>query len=756
MATAFLAAVDTALLVKDEQRVGSGMHQGGQFSSTGEGTPSQQAEATIAAYNQSGGLAGRALPVARPAAAPPAAQPAALPTGLPVAKPAAQSAALPTGPAPKKPKPAKAPKAPKPAKAPKAPKPPPTPKPAAPPPAARPAAPPPTPKPAKAPKPPKPAKPAKPAKASTRAKTSPEAKAQAAGLRNKAHALIAQAHQIDLKIDALRAAPSTKPRKTSTKSKQIAKLEHQAGVLRRQATALLGQAKATLRSGKKAAAAELVKAGDGGPKEQTPPGGGGQQPDWPGWQHDQALTAIYAAKLAAAFKTAMSKVKDMVGQWMRGTLPVTPAGLADQIRDEVTTAVGKVLPDALTEGYALGDAAATAVLRPGPADWGAWVPGDVEAARKVADAEGLQNLLSSYGVRAVQSIADGKMDDLAEAISGAVARGDSADALAGDIADLVGDADRAGMIAHTEIARAVSSAAMDRYNRAGVTQKRWLTAPGACTVCLDNEGAGPILMDQDFPGGVQTSPQHPVCRCAVAPAALGGVTFAVVPDLTKDAADLTDPNPVEPEHVANLMRKNFPEKAIKWVYDARWVGPVLIPQDRIDCDDEDSWAASHEPEAVARFAKDIKNGTGHTHPVIMVQTSDDDKADIVDGHHRTLAYRKLGQPVKAYVGFVPAGDDRWQETHSSQLNQGGSPANKAAEGNAETLREYWSGQSHGGPTHFAGAKEIAWGTPGDFDRCVTLAGKYMADEQAAGYCNLRHHEALGYWPSQHAARERGK
>ena len=29
-------------------------------------------------------------------------------------------------------------------------------------------------------------------------------------------------------------------------------------------------------------------------------------------------------------------------------------------------------------------------------------------------------------------------------------------------------------------------------------------------------------------------------------------------------------------------------------------------------------------------------------------------------------------------------------------------------------------------------------------------------EERDGYCNLRHHEALGYWPSQHAAMDRGK
>lgn len=75
-------------------------------------------------------------------------------------------------------------------------------------------------------------------------------------------------------------------------------------------------------------------------------------------------------------------------------------------------------------------------------------------------------------------------------------------------------------------------------------------------------------------------------------------------------------------------------------------------------------------------------------------------------------------------------------------------------GDAETLREYWTHEAHGGPTHFAGAETIAWGTPGDFDRCTALTGKYMDPEQAKGYCNLLHHRALGYWPAQHARMER--
>jgi 8-oxo-dGTP pyrophosphatase MutT (NUDIX family) len=76
-------------------------------------------------------------------------------------------------------------------------------------------------------------------------------------------------------------------------------------------------------------------------------------------------------------------------------------------------------------------------------------------------------------------------------------------------------------------------------------------------------------------------------------------------------------------------------------------------------------------------------------------------------------------------------------------------------GNAETLREYWTHEAHGGPTNFAYADAIKWGTPGDFMRAVNLLMEHahMTEEQAKGYANLMHHRALGYWPAQHAQME---
>ncbi|WP_433357727.1 2'-5' RNA ligase family protein (plasmid) [Microtetraspora malaysiensis] len=59
-------------------------------------------------------------------------------------------------------------------------------------------------------------------------------------------------------------------------------------------------------------------------------------------------------------------------------------------------------------------------------------------------------------------------------------------------------------------------------------------------------------------------------------------------------------------------------------------------------------------------------------------------------------------------------------------------------------------------THGEGAVQIAWGTPGDFARCVALASKHMSEEHAKGFCNLRHQDALGVPPGQEHGGKHGR
>ena len=150
------------------------------------------------------------------------------------------------------------------------------------------------------------------------------------------------------------------------------------------------------------------------------------------------------------------------------------------------------------------------------------------------------------------------------------------------------------------------------------------------------------------------------------------------PSIRKDAADFTDANPVEAEHVYLLMAKNFPPDAIQWVKRAKWIGPIWVPWDRIDQDDRKEWAASHQPEKVAEFEKAIKAHGGHVAPSIMVQEPNSQKAFIVDGHHRALAHENLKQRVLAYIGNIEPKDRMAaEETHSHQIHQGSDPENKA-------------------------------------------------------------------------------
>jgi hypothetical protein len=218
-------------------------------------------------------------------------------------------------------------------------------------------------------------------------------------------------------------------------------------------------------------------------------------------------------------------------------------------------------------------------------------------------------------------------------------------------------------------------------------------------------------------------------------------------------SDYRDANPVDPEHILSIMRANFPEKALGWVKRAAWIGPVLVPWERVDHDDDEKWAAAHQPAKVRQFTRDIKAGR-QTNPSILFQPPGDGKTIVADGHHRAVARHEMGQDILAYVGAIRAADrEAAEQTHSSQFHGGSDPANKS--GDAETLREYWTHEAHGGPTDFAYADEIAWGTPGDFMRAVRLLKEHahMTDEQAKGYANLMHHRALGYWPAQHAQME---
>lgn len=87
---------------------------------------------------------------------------------------------------------------------------------------------------------------------------------------------------------------------------------------------------------------------------------------------------------------------------------------------------------------------------------------------------------------------------------------------------------------------------------------------------------------------------------------------------------------------------------------------------------------------------------------------------------------------------VPAAPKFWEER--ARKAKGG----HGNEGNAQSLINWFNGGADG---------QIHWGSPGDFDACVEIAGKYLDDPQ--GFCQERHMDVTGH-PAGHAPGESGK
>jgi SPP1 gp7 family putative phage head morphogenesis protein len=292
--------------------------------------------------------------------------------------------------------------------------------------------------------------------------------------------------------------------------------------------------------------APLAKAdgGDGDPKDQAPQGAESAQ-QWPGWQYDLAAAAYWAPLIAAALDSsvdARTLAAEFAAQFPASLAPEGESAtereqrlrdvaqeFVEQLRGAVEQALGSVLTPVYVDGYAIGTASATAVvdaaetglpLAQAAADVADWAPGNYEAAMLLigrdADGSGLRDLLDQAGVT-VKSIADNRLNDLGRLLAVGAARGDSADTIASDIRGLLTAPWRAHQIAATELARAVSAAAVDGYKQRGYTQTQWASAEDerVCPeICELNEDAGAVRIGHPFPSGALAPPGHPECRCA--------------------------------------------------------------------------------------------------------------------------------------------------------------------------------------------------------------------------------------------------
>ena len=182
--------------------------------------------------------------------------------------------------------------------------------------------------------------------------------------------------------------------------------------------------------------------------------------------------------------------------------------------------------------------------------------------------------------------------------------------------------------------------------------------------------------DEDrWPEGGQGSAQPPE-------ASAGGGSRGRPPNAVGKAAGaaarfLADAPKAEASAVYDQLRGNFPPDALTWIRKLDWAGPVELPLDLIDWGSEDSWAASHQKDRVAHFARDLKAGK-KVEPAVAVVRPGHDRARLIDGHHRSSAAKQLGIPSRCYVGFLKGKGTQQAayETHSYQFHQGDDPRNE--------------------------------------------------------------------------------
>lgn len=152
--------------------------------------------------------------------------------------------------------------------------------------------------------------------------------------------------------------------------------------------------------------------------------------------------------------------------------------------------------------------------------------------------------------------------------------------------------------------------------------------------------------------------------------------------LGKALEDVAAPDgcpPASAEAVYQQLLENYRPEGIGWVRDCPWAGPCEVPLDDVDWDHLGSWAAAHDEAHVDRFEGRYRDGGEDVNPVVAVTVPGSPLAKVIDGHHRALARKRLGEPVTAYLGQLGTDSPTaaaWR-THLYQIHSGGDPLNKA-------------------------------------------------------------------------------
>ena len=155
--------------------------------------------------------------------------------------------------------------------------------------------------------------------------------------------------------------------------------------------------------------------------------------------------------------------------------------------------------------------------------WGK-TKGGVPIAYEGPPIQGAIDWANKHSATLVKGLDDETKKRLAHTISEGIKNKRGVPGLARDIRGTFTDMSkyRSELIARTETANALSQASLDTMEDMGIDGKEWVTAGDdrVSEECEANENEGVIPVGQAFTSGVMAPPQHPDCRCTVAPARL--------------------------------------------------------------------------------------------------------------------------------------------------------------------------------------------------------------------------------------------
>ena len=152
-------------------------------------------------------------------------------------------------------------------------------------------------------------------------------------------------------------------------------------------------------------------------------------------------------------------------------------------------------------------------------DWKNWKPGKNPAEALVRPKQGLANILNRTS-KTANFLQQTSLDRIGTKLADALAKGLTIKQTAETLRGVLRDSKRALIVAQTEMARAMMAEQTDTYAENGIQEVEWL-ALDPCELCAENEAAGAIPVNTEFPSGDLFPPAHPNCYCDIVPVIAG-------------------------------------------------------------------------------------------------------------------------------------------------------------------------------------------------------------------------------------------